>query len=402
MNASERTASHSGGTRSPGDQPGQRRVAVIDGASGYIGSNLARLLLDEGQEVVALSRRGREETRRVIDEAVVARGHRMPRDARLAVVDYDLLAPGLGLSGDAGQTVFGQPCDYWHLAADVNFRPTFRDRIMAVNVEGTANTLAAFRALAPPGSTYVFVSSAYSCGYETEQPAERWYDDADDSSFRNFYEASKRRAELLVRNAIDAGISGVVLRLGQVVGDSETGRSTSDYGIYNLMRAVWTVARRRPGEHIRIEAHPASSLHLLPIDACVQWMRAVAQNNVGALSPPVVHVVDREPVRVGTLVEAIERSVPLRISVVTPDDFARTPSTRLERVVAARMAYMGAYLDAPFIFGRGNLDRLTEGEPRALDDEALDRVVSSFLLALREEFPPGRAADSSAQANGAS
>lgn len=396
MSAREPAAAPTPGPTSEGGRsPG--RVAVIDGASGYIGSNLARFLLDQGQTVLALSRRGEVETRRLIESAVVARGCALRLSARVTVVDYDLLAPALGLSGASRHAVFSRPCTYWHVAADVNFRPTFRDRLMAVNLEGTANTLAAFREHAAPGSHYAFVSSAYCCGHDTDQPVERWYANADDSAFRNYYEASKRRAELLVRDAIEAGMSGVVLRLGQVVGDSVTGESTSDYGVYNLMRTVWSVARRRPCEHVRIEAHPASNLHLVPIDACVRWMALISEQRWAALAAPVVHVIDRQSVPLSDFVAAVGRNVPLTIAVAEADDFARLPSTRLERIVAARMAYTGAYLDMPFVFGRDHLDRLTRGESQVLDDEALERVVSSFVGELKAQYPPDPAAGASAR-----
>jgi hypothetical protein len=62
------------------------------------------------------------------------------------------------------------------------------------------------------------------------------------------------------------------------------------------------------------------------------------------------------------------------------------PHTLLERIVAARIAYTGSYLDRPFHFSRANLDRLTTDEPGvAVTDDVLDRAVGAFLATLRED-----------------
>jgi nucleoside-diphosphate-sugar epimerase len=365
----------------------ERRV-IVDGATGYVGSNLVRSLTDDGHRTIALTRQSECDTRARVAAAVSAGPGPFAGADNLDVRSFSLLAPDLGLDDDGLEALFGAPCDYWHLAANVNFRPGNQHAVTDTNVLGTRNTLEAFRKHAKPGSRYFLVSTAYCCGRDVDQPDERWYESAAPSHFRNFYELSKREAEIEARAMFeDFGITGAVLRLGQVVGDSRTGMSSSDYGMYNLIRAVWAVARRRPNELVRIEGHPEANLHLVPVDVCVRWMRDVSRSDVSAASPPIFHIVDH-PQPAQAVVDALARHIPLRVSIVPPIGFEAKPATTLERVVAARVAYTGSYLAQPFTFGRGHLEGVTSLHDAVVDDDMLDRMIGSYTSGLMADAPP--------------
>ncbi len=363
------------------------RSAVVDGATGFVGANLAASLLSDGASVSLLSRQHGPATRQKVRSASIvsaSASSALPFDlSSTEVVPFALDQPDLGLDDAQLARLFSSPCEFWHVAANVNFRAGNRDEVIDTNVGGTASTLAAFERYAAPGSRYLFVSTAYCCGYAVDQPVERWYETAPPSVFRNYYEYSKRQAELLVRSAIDRGVDAAVLRLGQVVGDSRTGHAETDYGMYNLIRSMWSVARRRPNEHLRIEAHDAATLHLVPIDATVRWMRAVASSELSDVNEPIFHIVDRRPVAGAEMIVALSKWLPLKISVASPTDFQKSPPTQLDRVVAARLAYTGSYLEQPFLFGRENLDRLTKNERQVTTPEALDRIVGALVDELR-------------------
>jgi nucleoside-diphosphate-sugar epimerase len=373
------------------------RRAVIDGATGFVGANLAASLIADGFQVTTLSRQDAAATRHKVVEASILTGV-APADrsidvSGIEVFPYALGQANLGLDNAQLDRVFGEPCDYWHVAANVNFRPGTREEVLGVNVGGTSASLAAFERWAPLGSRYLFLSTAYCCGVEVDQPIERWYDPAPPSAFRNFYEYSKRQAELLVRDAIERGTDAAVLRLGQVVGDSRTGHSATDYGMYNLIRALWAVARRRPNEHVRIEGHRDANVHPVPIDATIRWMRAIAAAELASMDAPIFHVIDREPVAVSEVTDALSRWLPLDISMVDRTGFETRPSTQLERVLAARLAYTGTYLAQPFQFGRANLDGLTPGEAQVTTPDALDRIIRAFVQELTSSRPVGSGVD---------
>lgn len=112
-----------------------------------------------------------------------------------------------------------------------------------------------------------------------------------------------------------------------------------------------------------------------------------AAADLGSFDDPVFHVVDREPVAVPELTDALCRCLPLDLSVVDAADFDTRPPTQLDRVVAAHFAYTGRYLDQPFRFGRAQLNRLTVGEPQVTTRDALDRIVGTFVQEIRSSGP---------------
>lgn len=363
------------------------RRLVVDGANGFVGANLvARALLDQpSREVVALSRGGPERMRTALAEAVVLRdiGATVPTE-RLTLVEYALTEPHLGLDADQLVAVFGEPCDYWHVAAMLDFSPMPVSELVATNVEGTRHAVGAFVAHAPPGSRFFQVSSAYSCGHVGDVARETWYPDAPPSAFRTYYESTKRQGELVVRDAMERhGLVASIIRLGQVVGSSVSGRSTSDFGIYDFLRDMRRLTDRRPGEDVRIAAAVDSTLNLVPIDTLVGWLHDLAAaDDLARLDPPIVHVVDGEAVATAEFAAAVSRHLPVRLRMVTDEEMAGTETTLLERLVAARLSYSGRYVAQRLDFARDNLVALLGPLPTTVKPDVLDRIVGTFFETL--------------------
>ena len=80
---------------------------------------------------------------------------------------------------------------------------------------------------ARPGSRYVHIGTAYQCGLDTGgRVSEDWPASAPPDRFRNFYEYSKREAEIALARSRSVQESAVlVARLGVMVGHSRTGRA---------------------------------------------------------------------------------------------------------------------------------------------------------------------------------
>lgn len=363
------------------------RRLVIDGANGFVGANLvARALLDDpSREVVTLSRGGPERMRTALDEAVVLQdlGATISTDT-VRPVSYTLTEPRLGLDVDQLAAIFGAPCDYWHVAAMLDFSPMPVSELLATNVDGTRHAVDAFVEHAPPGSRFFQVSSAYSCGHIGDVARETWYPDAPPSAFRTYYESTKRSAELVVRDAIERhGIEAAIIRLGQVVGSAVSGRSTSDFGIYDFLRDMRRLTDRRPGEDVRIAAAVDSTLNLVPIDTLVGWLHDLAAaDDLARLDSPIVHVVDGEAVATADFAAAVSRHLPVRLRIVTDEEMAGTETTLLERLVAARLSYSGRYVAQRIDFARDNLVALLGPLPPAVKPDVLDRIVGTFFETL--------------------
>lgn len=361
---------------------GPLRQHIVDGSTGFVGSNLIHRLLAEGHQVVALARQPAETVRRQVAAAAIADGD--IDLSKLQVLPWSLDEPELGLPPAELEKLFAVPCDYWHLAAAITFRPGNHEELYRVNVDGTRTALEVFHRYAGTGSRFFQVSSAYSCGLVSEEVPERWHPAAEPQAFRNFYEYTKREAELLF--AAKPGrpdTPGAVLRLGQIVGDSRTGRAATDYGLYDYIRAIHTITKRRPNERLRVVGDPLAELHLVPVDACVRWMTDLAGGELAALDPPVIHLVDRVSVTAATVAEAISAHLPVDLRIAPTDEVAATPLSQLERVLEARMTYTGKYISRSIRFRRDNLAVLTAGEPPTVSDDVLDQLVGSYARSLR-------------------
>jgi dihydroflavonol-4-reductase len=158
-------------------------LAVITGASGLVGGNLAAVLLAAGHRVRA--------TRRA--------GTRVDHLADLAIewVDGDLADPaGLTAAFTGADVVF-------HAAAAVGVTRGVTPALTAGNVVGVANVLAAIRAAGAP--RLVHVSSVVAVGLSADgRPVDEtapWNFDA--AGFADGYAITKHQGEDLVRAATD-------------------------------------------------------------------------------------------------------------------------------------------------------------------------------------------------------
>jgi nucleoside-diphosphate-sugar epimerase len=307
---------------------------------------------------------------------------------RLHPVGYALTSDGLGLSEEALSGLFAVPCDYWHVAAVVNFNPGRREELEAVNVAGTRQALEVFAKHAKPGSRFFLISTAYVCGTDQRTFREGWNERTDPEHFRNYYELTKNQSELVLRDYLrDGRIDGAAIRLGQIVGHSVTGRADTDYGVYDFMRSVSRIARRWPGRTIRVKGDPESALHWLPIDSCVDTLLRIARAAMRDFDPPIFHVVAANAVPVKEFLAAIGAHLPVDLRIVSPNEVDDRSMSRIERLIDARFSYTGKYVSRTFAFDQSNLIRALGGPPEVVDPAMVDRLVSWFLATQEDARP---------------
>lgn len=350
---------------------------VIDGANGFVGSHLIGALLARGDEVVGLARASAEVVRRRVADALLCLGLDEALVDRLRVRRFALDEPGAGLSGADAAEVFAEPCTYWHNAALVTFFPRREEDLLAVNVAGSANTLEAYERYARPGSRYVSVGTAYQCGLDTREVPEEWPEHAPPERFRNFYEYSKREAEIaLARSRTARAGEALVVRLGVMVGHSRTGRALTDYGLYDFLRVMAFFARRSPGGRVRLPCHPDANVHLTPVDTTVARLLALAD---GDFARPVRHVVNGTSVRVRDLFAAVNARLPIELVPAAPEEIEADPFDRFEAVVNMRARYTATYFRHHYDFAWSQ-----DAAPPAVTAETVDRLVSWYV---REGLP---------------
>jgi dihydroflavonol-4-reductase len=169
------------------------RTAFVTGASGFVGANLVRALLDRGWRVRALLR----------GEAPSLAGLDVER------VRGDLFVPGLAETMRGSDAVFHAAATYslWH-----------RDRaaVMRANVDGTRAVLAAARAAGVP--RVVHTSSVAAIGVRDDgRPADETHQSPVERLV-GVYKRSKYLAEQEARRAAEAGQDVVIVNPTTPVG----------------------------------------------------------------------------------------------------------------------------------------------------------------------------------------
>jgi dihydroflavonol-4-reductase len=192
-------------------------TVVVTGASGHLGANLVRTLLDRGEHVRVLVHRSAA--------ALAEVEHRLER-VEGSVTEPESLGPA-----------FAGADRVYHLAGVISIDGDPDGRVHRVNVEGTRNVATA--CLAQGVGRLVHVSSVHAYAMDPrDEVLDETRHQVGDSSEHSAYDRSKALGERAVREAIEAGLDAVIVnptgilgpvdygpsRLGQLLGDLSSGR----------------------------------------------------------------------------------------------------------------------------------------------------------------------------------
>lgn len=157
---------------------------------------------------------------------------------RVRLVEGDLTRPGAGLTD--GGDVLADVTDIFHLAAVYDLA-VGKETAEAVNVEGTRRMVELARR-APRLARLHHVSTCYVSGTHRGVFTEEDLDVG--QRFKNHYEETKYRSEVVVREAMEGeGLPATVYRPAVVVGDSGDGATQKMDGPYLFIRFLM----RQPG-----------------------------------------------------------------------------------------------------------------------------------------------------------
>jgi nucleoside-diphosphate-sugar epimerase len=355
---------------------------VINGANGFVASHFILELLEQNFEVVALVRNGeklsaQQRMQQVLEEV----SEKKQVDfSSLKVFNYSLTADDYSLDKNQIEDIFNDTVQFFHFAACLKYSTKDKVAIFKTNVDGLENSIRFFEKYARPGSRFFFISTAYSCGKFSGLFEEKFYPNQDIRHFRNYYEQSKRFAENVLKAHLDSGrLAGHVIRLAQVVGDSRTGVTKTDYGIFDLAKRLYNIASLHSNNTLRIKVDPNGTQNLIPIDTVVEVLMNLL--NINDL-PQIFNLTAKKGVKNETIAECINRNLPMKI--ILDKNLKKKEMNSLERMIAVGMSFTGKYACINLRFARRNLDKIIHSDNNGITKRSLCRMMESFIHDLQE------------------
>lgn len=268
------------------------------GFPGFLGSELVPRVLarsPEEQVVCLIQKKFADLARQRVHEIET----RDPLTAgRIRLVEGDITVPGLGLADPAA--LQKEVTEVWHLAAvyDLSVR---RPVGMKVNVEGTKNILDFAEGCAELHRLQ-YVSTCYVSGRFAGIYREA--DLAKGQAFNNYYEETKFRAEVEVRERMKRGLPATIYRPAIVVGDSRTGDTQKYDGPYFAIR--WLL--KQPGIAIMpvVGDTHRTRLNLVPRDFVIEAISYLSaqEKSLGKT----YQLADPEPLTIDEVLTAVAKA----------------------------------------------------------------------------------------------
>ena len=231
-------------------------LILVTGATGFLGARLVHELLERHprSQLALLIRNNSGST----GQSAQQRANQIvpPADqSRVQVYSGDVSQPNCGLDSASLQRLSAETTRVIHCAATVRFNHSL-EQARSINVEGTRRVLD-FAAAAPNLKCLAYIGTAYVAGERTGLVREDELEFG--QSYRNTYEQTKAEAEALVRSRLTS-LPGVILRPSIIVGDSQTGATSSFKMMYWPLkiyaRRLW---RTVPG-------FPEAVMDIVPVD----------------------------------------------------------------------------------------------------------------------------------------
>ena len=226
-------------------------MILLTGATGLLGSHIAYELLQQGKKIRALKRK---DSNSVLTEKIFSFYTNEHIELLNAIewVEGDVLDLGSLEDAMVGIT------HVYHCAAMVSFLPKERDKMMQVNIEGTANVVNT--AMHAGVKKLCHISSIAALGSTIDGnmiTEETWWKNNPSNSY---YAISKYGAEREVWRAAEEGLNVVIVNPSFIIGPGDTSKSSSE--AFGILRkgASWYTNGVNGYVDVRDVAHAAIKL----------------------------------------------------------------------------------------------------------------------------------------------
>jgi NAD(P)-dependent dehydrogenase (short-subunit alcohol dehydrogenase family) len=335
----------------------------VTGATGFIGRNLVRRLLQREGTIYALVRAG---SRGRLEELRTAWG---ADGARVVPVAGDLSLPGLGISEEDLITLRGEIDHFFHLAAVYDMTADAAAQEIA-NVEGTRHAVELAGAI--DAGCFHQISSIAAAGLYRGEWREDMFEEAERLDVHPYFR-TKHESERVVRE--ESSRPWRVYRPGIVVGDSRTGEIDKIDGPYYFFKLLQRMRRVLPSwlPAVGIEG---GEINIVPVDYVAAAIDYIAHQP--GLDGQAFHLTDPAPKSAGEAINLFAQAADAPQAALRLDSGVTEPATNLVRSSlrffppakrAAKMALdeLGippgvlTYVDYPTSFDSTNAQAALEG-----------------------------------------
>jgi len=352
------------------------RKIVIDGANGFVASHFIKELTEHNQKVTAFVRQTpSESSKKRMEEALLKTDADKEQIANIKIFDYELKEEDFALSETSLSEIFNEDVDFFHFAANLKFSEKDKEEIFSTNINGMENAISTYLKYATPSSRFFYISTVYSCGKTKEPFLEKFYPDEEIEHFRNYYEQSKRFAENRLKAHMDKKKFNLhIIRLAQVVGNRETGVTTTNYGVFDFAKRVKSLSKRYPNETVRIKIKPDSTQNFIAINVVARYLYEIS--SIQKL-PVIININGNSYVKNQTITDCLSKLLP--IDIVYDKTLEPNQMTSLERIISAGMKFTGIYANTILSFDRTQLEKLVDTSDELINEDSIYKMINYFL-----------------------
>jgi nucleoside-diphosphate-sugar epimerase len=372
----------------------RKKVVLITGATGYLGSHLAHDFLEEGHQVIALVRetdKGISVSEKAIKAiSSVDENEQIPVEHLIAIPGD--VADRANILAEAIRTQVQSKIDeIWHCAVIFKIQKTKKREIEAINIKGTQNVLDLALQLnfeTPP--RFFYVSTAYSSGREQAVIREEILPNV--QNFRSLYEWSKYKAETLVEGYQKKfDLDATIFRPSIVVG-SPTTKVLSYTGYYRVCREIYYLYKRFEEEagpgfdrhiNIRLLGNPETLPNIVPIDYVIEAMKIISnKQNLMTNDLKIFNIVNESPPSLRLIRDMVCESLNISgLDLVEQNAIDQSSMNSLEKGIARKFAFQMPYMNEDISFSNDRFREVVSVEE--LSNPTID---GNFLRAINRTF----------------
>lgn len=265
----------------------------VTGATGFIGKRLVKKLLERKGAVVHFLIR-KESADKVAD----LRSFWGVGATRAIPVFGDLTAKKLGVAAEDIKKLKGQIDHFHHLAAVYDLSADEETQV-AVNIEGTRNTVDLAKAI--DAGHFHHVSSIAAAGLYEGVFREDMFEEAE--GLDHPYFQTKHESEKIVRQ--DCKVPWTVYRPAMVVGDSTTGEMDKIDGPYYFFKLIQRLRQLLPPWMPTVGLE-GGRVNIVPVDFVVNALNVISHQK--DITKKCFHLVDPVGYRVGDVLDIFSRA----------------------------------------------------------------------------------------------